>query len=77
MRIDRLTNQLQAALSDAQSLALGRDHTRLEPLHILSSMLNQQGGTVRPLLAQAGVDTAVLRNELAKQLDGLPKIQNP
>lgn len=77
MRIDRLTNQLQTALSDAQSLALGRDHTRLEPLHILSAMLNQQGGTVRPLLAQAGFDTAVLRNELAKQLDDLPKVQSP
>jgi len=77
MRIDRLTNQLQTALSDAQSLALGRDHSRLEPLHILSAMLNQQGGTVRPLLAQAGFETAVLRNELAKQLDDLPKIKNP
>jgi len=77
MRIDRLTNQLQTALSDAQSLALGRDHSRLEPLHVLSAMLNQQGGTVRPMLAQAGFNTAVLRNELAKQLDDLAKIQHP
>jgi len=58
-------------------LALGRDHSRLDPLHLFSAMLNQQGGTVRPLLAQAGFDTAVLRNELAKQLDDLPKVQNP
>jgi ATP-dependent Clp protease ATP-binding subunit ClpB len=77
MRIDRLTNQLQNALSDAQSLALGRDHTRLDPLHLFSSLLNQQAGTIRPLLAQAGFDTAVLRNEVAKQLDDLPKIQSP
>lgn len=76
MRIDRLTNQLQTALSDAQSLALGRDHSRLDPLHLFSAMLNQQATTVRPLLAQAGFDTAVLRNELAKQLDELPKIQH-
>jgi ATP-dependent Clp protease ATP-binding subunit ClpB len=40
-------------------------------------MLNQQGGTIHPLLQQANVDTAVLRNELAKQLDELPKIQSP
>ena len=77
MRVDRLTNQLQTALSDAQSLALGRDHSRLDPLHLFSALLNQQGGTVRPLLSQAGFDTAILRNELAKQLDDLPKIQNP
>lgn len=76
MRIDRLTNQLQTALSDAQSLALGRDHSRLDPLHLFSAMLNQQGGTLHPLLSQAGFDTVVLRNELAKQLDDLPKIQS-
>ena len=42
MRVDRLTNQLQLALSDAQSLALGRDHSYLEPLHLLSALLDQQ-----------------------------------
>lgn len=77
MRIDRLTNQLQTALSDAQSLALGRDHSRLEPSHLFSAMLNQKAGTISPLLTQAGFDTAALRNELAKQLDDLPKVQNP
>ncbi|AFV00668.1 ATP-dependent chaperone ClpB [Simiduia agarivorans] len=77
MRIDRLTNQLQIALSDAQSLAVGRDHPQLEPAHLLLAMLDQQAGTVRPLLAQAGFDVTGLRNELAKKLDGLARIQNP
>ncbi len=76
MRIERLTNQLQTALSDAQSLAVGRDHTRLEPLHLLSSMLDQQGGSVRPLLAQAGFDMPGLRNELGKQLNNLPRLEH-
>lgn len=77
MRIDRLTNQLQLALSDAQSLAVGRDHNHIEPLHLLQAMLDQQRGAVRPLLAQAGFDVAGLRNELTKQLENLPRIQNP
>ncbi len=77
MRIDRLTNQLQLALSDAQSIAVGRDHTNLEPVHLLQAMLDQTGGSVRPLLANAGFDVAGLRNELKKQLEALPKIQNP
>ncbi len=76
MRIDRLTNQLQLALSDAQSLALGRDHSYLDPLHLLSALLDQQGSSIRPLLVQAGFDVTVLRNELAKQLDNLPRIQH-
>lgn len=77
MRIDRLTNQLQVALSDAQSIAVGRDHPNLEPAHLLQAMLDQNGGSVRPLLTNAGFDLARLRNELTKLLEALPKIQNP
>ncbi|MBX2808025.1 MAG: ATP-dependent chaperone ClpB [Cellvibrionaceae bacterium] len=75
MRIDRLTNPLQIALSDAQSLALVRDHAHLDPLHLMSAMLDQQGGTVRPLLVQADFDVPVFRNELSKQLSDLPRIE--
>lgn len=75
--MDRLTNQLQMALADAQSLAVGRDHTQLEPTHLMLAMLDQQGGAVRPLLAQAGFDVTGVRNALAKALDGLPRVQNP
>ncbi len=77
MRIDRLTNQLQIALSDAQSLAVGRDHNELNSLHLLQAMLDQQGGTVRPILVHAGFDVAGLRNELTKALEALPKIHTP
>ncbi len=77
MRIDRLTNQLQVALSDAQSLAVGRDHSQLEPVHVLLAMLDHQGGAVLPLLKQAGFDITGLRNGLAKALDSLPRVQSP
>jgi len=77
MRIDRFTNPLQIALADAQSLAVGRDHNQLEPVHLAHAMLNQQGGTVRPLLAGAGFDLTGLRNALKKSLDDLPRIQTP
>lgn len=78
MRIDRLTNPLQVALSDAQSLAIGRDHNNLEPVHLLQAMLDQQGGgTVRPLLSAAGFDLPGLRNELSKRLDSLARLSAP
>lgn len=77
MRIDRLTNQLQIALSDAQSVAVGRDHCSLETVHLLQAMLDQSGGSVRPLLANAAFDVAGLRNAISKELETLPKIQNP
>ena len=77
MRIDRLTSKLQLALSDAQSLAVGLDHPAIEPLHLAQALLDQQGGSLKPLLMQVGFDVNSLRKELSKQLDQLPKIQNP
>lgn len=77
MRIDRFTNQLQTALADAQSLAVGRDHSQLEPWHMLLALINQQGGSVRPLLAQAGFDVKALRDELSEKLEQLARVNNP
>ncbi|WP_054886113.1 ATP-dependent chaperone ClpB [Pseudomonas sp. NBRC 111130] len=77
MRIDRLTSKLQLAISDAQSLAVGMDHPAIEPVHLLQALLEQQGGSIKPLLMQVGFDINHLRQALVKELDQLPKIQNP
>ncbi|QRY81445.1 ATP-dependent chaperone ClpB [Pseudomonas sp. PDNC002] len=77
MRIDRLTSKLQLALSDAQSLAVGHDHPAIEPVHLLSALIEQQGGSIKPLLMQVGFDIPALRSSLNKEMDTLPKIQNP
>ncbi|MFV3306636.1 ATP-dependent chaperone ClpB [Pseudomonas sp. NY15181] len=77
MRIDRLTSKLQLALSDAQSLAVGHDHPAIEPVHLISALLEQQGGSIKPLLMQVGFDIPALRSALNKEMDSLPKIQSP
>ena len=75
MRMDKLTTRFQSALADAQSLAVGRDHQYLEPVHVMAALLDEEGGTVRPLLAQAGVDVAALRNQLTQALNRLPRVE--
>ncbi len=75
MRIEKLTAKLQQALGDAQSLAVGRDHQILEPVHLFSALLDQQGGTVRPLLVKAGGNLPKLKAELSQALDRLPKVE--
>ncbi|HEY3784448.1 MAG TPA: ATP-dependent chaperone ClpB [Steroidobacteraceae bacterium] len=75
MRTDKLTSRFQQALADAQSLALGRDHQFLEPAHVLLALLDSQGGSIRPLLMKAGVDTNRLRSELQGMLDRLPRVE--
>ena len=75
MRMDKLTSKFQMALADAQSLAVGRDHQFIEPVHLMVALLDQQGGTVRPLLAKAGANVNLLRSRLGEALDRLPKVE--
>ena len=75
MRMDRLTSKFQEALSDAQSLAVGRDHQFIEPVHLMIALLDQQGGSVRPLFSQAGVNFNLLRSQLGELLDKLPRVE--
>ncbi len=74
MRIDKLTVKLQTAFGDAQSLAVVNDNQYIEPTHLLISLLDQPGGTVRPLLMQSDVEVGTLRSQLGKHLDSLPKV---
>lgn len=76
MRIDRLTSKLQLALSDAQSVALGQDHSYIEPLHLMIALLDQQGGSTRPILQQAGIPVAKFRESLNELLTRLPKVND-
>ena len=75
MRLDRLTNKFQLALADAQSLALGHDNQFIEPLHLMSALLNQEGGSVRPLLTSAGVNAGKLRTDIEQALSRLPQVE--
>src|SRR5215470_14632258 len=75
MRMDKLTTQFQQALQDAQSMAVGRDHQYMEPVHLLSALLEQQGGTVRGVLTKAGANMNLLRSQLGEALDRLPTVE--
>jgi len=75
MRMEKLTSRFQQALADAQSLAVGRDNNMLEPAHLMVALLDQQGGSTTPLLAQAGVNVASLRTRLGQALDKLPAVK--
>ncbi|HAZ95376.1 MAG TPA: ATP-dependent chaperone ClpB [Porticoccaceae bacterium] len=77
MRIDKLTNQLQTALADAQSIAVGNDHSAIEPVHLLLALLNQQAGSIRPILNRAGFDVVGLQEALNSQLDQVAKVSSP
>jgi len=75
MRMDKLTSRFQQALADAQSLAVGRDHNLIEPVHLLIALIDESGGSSKPMLAQAGVNVVALRARLGELLDKLPTVK--
>lgn len=74
MRLDRFTSKFQLAISDAQSLALGRDHQYIEPVHLMVALLNQDSGSIRPILLDASIEGSALRSKLNKELEKIPQV---
>ena len=74
MNIEKFTTKFQQAIAEAQSLAIGKDNQFIEPVHLLSALLNQQDGSVAPILTASGVNVAALRNELNNELAKLPQV---
>jgi ATP-dependent Clp protease ATP-binding subunit ClpB len=77
MLVEKLTNLLQQAFAEAQSIVIGNDHSAIEVVHVLIALLNQQGGSVRPILNRAGFDVNGLQQQLSKHMDNLPKVSSP
>lgn len=75
MRMDKLTSKFQLAIADAQSLAIGREHQFIEPVHMMTALLNQEGGSVRHLMAQTDINLHSLRSQLAEALDRLSQVE--
>jgi ATP-dependent Clp protease ATP-binding subunit ClpB len=75
MRYDKLTTKFQAALGEAQSLALGNDNPYIEPQHTLLALLNDTDSGAASLLARAGVNVNPLRTALDGAIKRLPQVQ--
>ena len=75
MRLERFTSKFQEAIATAQSLALGRDHQFIEPVHLMHALLNQDGGSVRDLLTKIGTNLHDLRSKVSQSIERLPKVE--
>lgn len=73
--MDKLTSKFQLAIADAQSLAIGREHQFIEPVHMMTALLNQEGGSIRHLMAQTDINLHGLRSQLAEALDRLSQVE--
>jgi ATP-dependent Clp protease ATP-binding subunit ClpB len=74
LRMEKLTVKAQEAVGRAQELAAERHHQQIEPLHLLAALLAQDEGVVAPVLAKLGVRPETVSEQVAQQLDRLPKV---
>ena len=74
MQVDRFTIKTQEALQAAVALAHSRRHSQITPSHLLTALLDQEGGLVAPVLGKLGVAAGALRGDLERALDDLPTL---
>lgn len=74
MNIEKFTSKFQQALNEAQSLALGQDNQFIEPVHLMMALLQQQDGSIAPILTASGVNLATFRSQLTAAMNKLPKV---
>ena len=74
MRFDKFTAKLQAAIAEAQSLAVGQGHNQLDPAHLLLALIDTKETGIKALIEKADGSSSRLRDGLQRQMDDLPKV---
>ena len=74
MNAEKLTQKSMDAVRKAQSLAVMRANSIIEPIHLLGGLLKQEGGLIPQLIRKMGIDSNMLEAEADKRMDSLPKV---
>ena len=74
MRFDKFTAKLQAAIAEAQSLAVGQGHNQLDPAHLLLALIDTKETGIKALIEKADGSSSRLRDGLQRLVDDLPKV---
>jgi ATP-dependent Clp protease ATP-binding subunit ClpB len=74
MAQSKLTTRSQEAVTAAQRLAVERGQADLQPLHLLSALLEQSDGIAAPLLKAVGAEPADVRAKTEAALKRLPSV---
>ncbi|MCL4401694.1 MAG: type VI secretion system ATPase TssH, partial [Acidobacteria bacterium] len=77
MDINRFTEKLQEAIPAAQSKAVRYSHQQLDVEHLLSALLEQDGGLAFSILSKAGINAETVHRRLEQELERLPKVSTP
>ncbi|MBR3900234.1 MAG: ATP-dependent chaperone ClpB [Ruminococcus sp.] len=74
MNAEKLTQKSMDAVRKAQSLAVMRANSIIEPIHLFGGLLKQEGGLIPQLMRKMGIDADLIENEADRRMDSLPKV---
>jgi ATP-dependent Clp protease ATP-binding subunit ClpB len=75
IRFEKMTVKAQEAIQQAQEIAASHENQTVEPVHLLSALIQQADGVVPPLLARLGIRMELLSQDIEKEIARLPKVQ--
>src|SRR5579872_5644963 len=76
MDINRFTEKLQEAVRSAQGKAVRYGQQQIDVEHLLSALLEQEGGLASSILTKAGIQVDALARRLDAELDRMPKVSS-
>ncbi|MDP6466168.1 MAG: ATP-dependent chaperone ClpB [Pirellulaceae bacterium] len=72
-RMDKLTIKAQESVANGQELAADQGHPQFDPLHLLTALIKEESGIVRPILNKIGVNVDQLGTMLEAELKRFPQ----
>ena len=76
MQIEKLSNELQEGLSEAQSTAVVNEHNAIMPVHLILALLEKPNGTTKSLFSKTGFNLSGLKKGLVELIDALPRVKD-
>ena len=74
MRYEKLTLKSQEAVQRSQEIASERSHNRVESIHLLAALIEQEGGSTAPILEKLGTSISLVRQGVGNSLEALPRV---
>jgi len=75
MNWDKLTIKAQEAISDAQKKAEALRHQMIENEHLLSALISQKDGIIKPILDKLGANTGAILSQVENELKKIPTVE--
>ena len=74
MNLEKFTDRARGFLQSAQTVALRMNHQRIQPIHLLKALLEDDQGMASGLIARAGGSAEAARRETDEALAKVPAV---